>query len=180
MKQSFVIVALLTVLVASRSTSARQTDGASLTDRAAPNFSGTYVDSVRPASCAVALKISAGRALALYVAHVRNKISLRVAPSGAFRVVPIEKRDSSPRHSTRRNGLARWEGDALVVETPGPAFPLWGDPQAAVPGSRLTESFARIANGGLIYRAWYALPDDEGPREPFEIRLAKCGGRRAF
>ena len=52
MKQSFVIVALLTVLVASSSTSARQTDGASLTDRPAPNFSGTYVDSVRPASCA--------------------------------------------------------------------------------------------------------------------------------
>ena len=65
MKQSFVIVALLTVLVASRSTSARQTDGASLTDRAAPNFSGPYVASGRPASCAVALKISGGRALAL-------------------------------------------------------------------------------------------------------------------
>ena len=179
MKQSFVIVALLTVLVASRSTSARQADGASLTDRAAPNFSGTYVDSVRPASCAVALKISAGRGLALYVAHVSNKISLRVAPSGAFRVVPIEKRDSALRHSTRRNGLARWEGDALVVETSAPSFPLWGRYHPEVHGGTLTESFARTVDG-LVYRASYVPADDEGPHEPLEMRLAKCDGRASF
>lgn len=178
MKQSFVIVVLLTVFVASKSTSARQADGASLTDRSAPNFSGTYVDSVRPASCAVALKISAGRALALYVAHVRNKISLRVAPSGAFRVVPIEKRDSALRHSTRRNGLARWEGDALVVDTSAPSFPLLGH-HGEVHGGTLTESFARTGDG-LVYRAAYVSADDEGPHAPFEIRLAKCDGRASF
>ena len=178
MKQSFVIVALLTVLVASRSTSARQTDGASLTDRAAPNFSGTYVDSVRPASCAVALKISGGRALALYVAHASNKISLRVAPSGTFRVVPIEKRDSALRHSTRRNGLARWDGDALVVQTSAPSFPLFGH-HGEVHGGTLTESFARTVDG-LVYRASYVSVDDEGAQDPFEIRLAKCDGRASF
>ena len=176
MKQSFVIVALLTVLVASRSTSARQADGSPVTDRPAPSLSGTYVDSVRPETCAVALKISAGRALALYVAHLSNRITLRVAPSGAFRVVPIEKRDSALRRSTKRNGLARWDGDVLVVETFAPAFPLWVRHHAEVHGGKLTESFARTTNG-LVYRSWYVSPDDEEPHEPFEIRLTKCGGR---
>ena len=178
MKLSFVIVALLTVLMASRSTSARQADGASVADRPAPNFSGTYVGSVRPASCAVALKISAGRALVLYVAHVRNKISLRVAPSGAFRVVPIEQRDSAPRHSPRRNGVARWEGDALVIDTSAPSFALLGH-HGEVHGGTLTESFARTGDG-LVYRAAYVSADDEGPHAPFEIRLAKCDGRASL
>lgn len=178
MKLSFVIVALLTVLMASRSTSARQADGASVADRPAPNFSGTYVDSVRPDSCAVALKISAGRALALYVAHERSKMSLRVAPSGAFRVVPIDQRAPALRHSTRRNGLARWEDDALVVETSAPSFPLLGQ-HGEVHGGKLTESFARTADG-LVYRSWYVSADGEGPHEPFAIRLAKCHSRASF
>jgi hypothetical protein len=179
MKQSFVIVALLTVLVASSSTSARQAAGTPVTGPAVPNLSGTYVDGQRPETCAVALKISAGRTLALYVAHASNKMSLRVAPSGAFRVVPIEKRDSALRHSTRRNGQARWEGNELVVETSAPAFPLWGRHHDEVHAGKLTESFARTADG-LVYRTWYVSPDDEGPHEPLEMRLAKCDRRVSF
>lgn len=174
MREHFGIVCLFAavVVVASSSASARPQED-SVTERA-PSLSGIYIDALRPATCLVALNMRAGRALALYVTQTNNKMTMRVAPSAAYRVLPIERRESVLHSPSRRNGLARWEGDALVVETAAPASPLWGEHEAAVPGSKLTESFTPSADAQLIYRTWYTPPNHTTAQGPFELRLAKC------
>ena len=179
MREHFSIVWLLAAVVAASSTASARPQHYAVTERA-PSLSGTYVDALRPATCQVALKVAPGHALALDVTQASNRVTIRVAPTGAYRVLPIERRETALHNPARRNGLARWEGDALVVETGAPASPLWGGHDAAVPGSKLTESFTRTAEGHLIYRTWYTPPDDKTAHETLELRLAKCTALATF
>jgi len=98
-------------------------------------------------------------------------VILRELPGRTVRVVHIERSESA-RHNGRRNGLARWEGAELVVETAAPVFPLWSEIAVEGRNSILTERFVRVADR-LVYRIWYRTPEAE--TGPAEVRLVRCG-----
>jgi len=136
-----------------------------------PDFSGTYA-SGGDSACHASTN---GRAPALVVVQHTGTISFRVVTSrGVRRLLHIERRESATHSHLRRNGLARWDGNELVVETRAPAFAMFGPHRAEVEGSLLTERFALVFDS-LVYSTWYTAPNEQERFGPQEHRLRKCG-----
>ena len=173
MNRALSAIALLTSVMAAPIVSARPANdtGILLSGGPMPDLSGTYVRALQPISCS--LMRGSSISPALYIAQSNSTITLRVFSTSSTRVLRIERRESAAQNLETRNGLARWNGEELIVETKAPAFPLWDGPHAVVPGSKLKESFLPTTDDRLIYRTWYMRPDDEA-HGPYEVRLAKC------
>jgi hypothetical protein len=135
-----------------------------------PDLSGTYMLARAAAPCSTASRAAS----ALQVVQSSTNLKLRVLATQSVRLLPIERLESARRNPHKRNGLARWQGEELVVETIAPAFSLWGRPHAVMEGSRLTESFARTPDDMLLYRTWYTLPGRDVAHGPHEVQLTKC------
>lgn len=138
-----------------------------------PDLSGTYVLTRSPVPCSLAYR----DATHLQVVQSGSSLKLRVLAMQLTRLLPIEQLNSSIRSPHRRDGVALWQGDELVVETMAPAFSLWGRPLAVAEGSRLTESFARRPDDTLRYRTWYTMPGSGFAHGPHEVQLTKCRSR---
>lgn len=176
MKWSLRAIALLAGVLAAPVVSARPTyDRDILPTGQPPDLSGTYVRALQPAACS----LTGGPSIspALYIAQSNSTITLRVFSSRSSRMLRIERRESAAQRLETRNGLARWKGEELIVETRAPAFPLWDGPYAIAPGSRLKESFLPMPGDRLIYRTWYTPPGGLASG-PYEVRLAKCRSHR--
>lgn len=172
MKYACVAVVLLSALItlpsALSATTVNDTDAAA--GWRPPDLSGTYVLARSAAPCSTASRAAS----ALQVVQSSANLKLRVLATQSIRVLPIERFESAIRNPHKRNGLARWQGEELVVETIAPAFSLWGRPHAVVQGSTLTESFSRTPDDVLLYRTWYRLPGSGVAQGPHEVQLTKC------
>lgn len=135
------------------------------------DFSGTYEEGDQPSKCSITRRHSSGAAV--YIAQSNETITMRVLSSGHIRLLHIERGQSAIGNTRKRNGLARWDGDELVVETAAPAFPLLGRFGAVAPGGSLIERFARTVDH-LIYRTWLTPTPEAESLGPVEVRLARC------
>ena len=170
----FTIALLVGLLEATNSVAIGVNDGLNAASPGGhvPDFSGAYVENAEPSKCSL-LKHSSGNAL--HIAQSGGTMTLRVLSSGITRVLRIESPTSASSSARRRNGLARWEDNWLVVKTSAPAFPLWGRFGAVAIGSSLIEGFSRTA-GHLLYRVWLSVDESAEPLRPVETKLVKCVG----
>jgi hypothetical protein len=109
---------------------------------------------------------------ALHVTVSPESVVLRVAPMPTTRIIHVQ----SPEHPSRGAahymyaGLGRWEGRTLIVDTKGPAIPLWNvDP----PVRALREVFS-FSDRTLIYRAWASLRNTPSAPPIVEATLRRC------
>lgn len=140
-----------------------------------PVLSGTYVAAPGVARCNL-LSIGSRTTRALHINQQRDYVVLRIAPSAATRVVHLEKR----RHvgdvsQYTHGGLARWSGEALIVESTAPMVPLWDRvhpiPTVPVP---LLESFTMQEPGTITYRAYPLHASSHADVPLLEVKLVKC------
>jgi hypothetical protein len=110
---------------------------------------------------------------ALHIAQSGSVLTIRVEPRASVRVLHAELPASVARGVAKRNGLARWEENRLVVETRAPAYPLW-DGAVTIAGSKLTELFVLTRTDDLVYRTGYTPAGRTESIGPWEARLARC------
>jgi hypothetical protein len=135
-----------------------------------PDFSGTYVWQRTGNNCNI--PVTDGTVQVIHITHSSEFLTLR---SNITRVLDIRQNAHiTPRAlSYARNGIARWEGKALVVESRMPATPLGSEYLPQPPGIVLVEQFSFADPVHLTYDAGYRRPG-EPPYVELKTTLVKC------
>jgi len=99
-------------------------------------------------------------------------VELHVAPPGFTRIIEMEPTGHPSRGITHYQyaGMGKWEENTLVVETKGPATPLW---YVDAPVSALLETFS-FQGHTLTYEAWSSLRKTPRGRPLVSVALSRC------
>jgi hypothetical protein len=145
------------------------------------DFRGTFASQPILPSCAITTTSQApveSELRAIHIDQSGNAMTMRIVPTGSVRVLYIQSR----RHAAPEplpamwNGLARWDGDSLVVSTQLPALPLWTHRHSPQLEGAMLERFSVTDGIHFTYRAWYEPTGEFSEAAPFEVTLTKCAG----
>jgi hypothetical protein len=142
------------------------------------DVTGTYLDAAVQGTCDQRATSGGSNDVprAVTVVYWRGLLTLRVVPTQTIRALHIQTRArlaDGPR-ADYHNGLARWEGRSLVVESALPALPLWSRPVMLPEANALVERF-EFSDVSLTYHAAFHGQNGETVGVPFDLTLARCG-----
>jgi hypothetical protein len=149
--------------------------------RSTVDFRGTFASQPILPSCSITTTSDAPVQSGLRAIHIDqsgNAMTMRIVPTESVRVLYIQsRRHAAPEPlPAMRNGLARWDGDTLVVSTQLPALPLWTHRHSPQLEGALMERFSVTDGIHFTYRAWYEPTGEFSEAAPFEVTLRKCAG----
>lgn len=131
---------------------------------------GTYLEALPPAGCEARAAVDATRAVT--VLYSRGALSLRASPGNAIRTLRLQRR-RMPINVAPIDGVARWQGQDIVVRSVAPALPLWST-LAPTKGARaLVETFS-FSKTSLTYRVSYQNDVGTNQATPYDLVLRKC------
>jgi len=147
---------------------------------AMPDFTGTYATEPPAPNCSItttsAETIHSGMR-AIHIDQSGNVLTVRNTPAQNVRILYIQsRRHAAEPLAPMRNGLARWDGDAIVVASQMPALPLWSHRRSPQFEGALFERFSVTDGIHFTYRAWYEPSGEFTEALPFEVTLTKCAG----
>jgi len=144
-----------------------------------PDFTGTYASEPPAPNCAITTTSAAPIESELRAIHIEqsgNMMRMRSAPAQNVRILHVQSRHHAGHEplAPTRNGLAQWDGDAIVVASRMPALPLWSHRRAPHLEGALLERFSLGDGVHFTYRAWYEPAGEFNEAAPFEVTLTKC------
>jgi hypothetical protein len=173
-----VVITLGIISHSVRSQAAEQSGVDIFAEEPTSDFTGTYASEPPAPNCAITTTSAAPIESGMHAIHIDqsgNVMTMRNTPAQNVRILYIQSRRHALEPLTpMRNGLARWDGDAIVVASRMPALPLWSHRRSPRLEGALFERFSVTDGIHFTYRAWYEPTGEFSETAPFEVTLTKC------